>query len=292
MTTQARLTVGPRLALSAVNTDLLTGVVNGWFDAKDFNSASVTIMTTAGISAGVVSFEGTDDLTNDASGSAVFAYDASLITAPPVSSLTLAASTIKRYTVRLPKRYFRARISTAVVGGTVGLTATFNDVDRNHSALVAPAGITASASFTPAAAAYSAGDIMDVAKEFAFTYADGSPLRAGSLIRILTAIVKIDQTAMQASEAAYALQCFSETPPSALADNAAWTLASADLTAYRGAIQLGTPIDLGAACYVKTPNIDLDIKLATSSLWGQCQTIAGFTATAVARQVLLYGVEL
>jgi hypothetical protein len=157
---------------------------------------------------------------------------------------------------------------------------------------VAATGITASASFTPAAAAYGAGDIMSVAQPFAFTYANGSAIPAGSLIRILTAIVKIDQTALQASEAAYTLQCYSVTPPSAQADNAAWTLASADLPSYRGAIGLGTPVDLGAACYIKTPNVDLDIKLSTASLFAELQTVAGFTATAVARQVLLYGIVL
>jgi hypothetical protein len=166
-------------------------------------------------------------------------------------------------------------------------------VDSEHPLPVTQtSGITASASFTPAAAPYSANDIMDVAKEFAFTYANGQPVRSGALIRILTTIIKIDVSALQASEAAYALQCFSVTPPSALADNAAWTLASGDLTAYRGSISLGTPVDLGGALYVKSPNIDLDIKLTGTSLWGQLQTLAGFTPTAVARQVLLYGIEL
>ncbi|MGE3871177.1 MAG: hypothetical protein AB7F51_16910, partial [Pseudorhodoplanes sp.] len=118
------------------------------------------------------------------------------------------------------------------------------------------AGITASASFTPAAAAYGANDIMDVAKEFAFTFADGRAIPAGSLIRILAAVMMIDVAALQANEAAYALQCYSVTPPSAQADNAAWSLASADLPSYRGLISLGTPIDLGAALHVKTANID------------------------------------
>lgn len=155
-----------------------------------------------------------------------------------------------------------------------------------------PAGITASASFTPAAAPYVANDIMDTAKEFAFTFADGTAIPSGSLIRILTAIIKIDVAALQANEAAYTLQCYSATPPSAQADNAAWTLASADLTAYRGAISLGTPVDLGAALYVKSPNIDLDIKLTGTSLFAELQTLASFTPTAVARQILLYGIVL
>lgn len=153
-------------------------------------------------------------------------------------------------------------------------------------------GITASASFTPTAAAYSAGDILDVSKEFAFTFANGDVIPAGSLIRILTAIMKIDTTAPQASEAAYVLHGYSATQPSAQADNAAWSLASGDLATYRGSISVGTPVDLGAALYVKSPNIDLDIKLVTSSLWGRLVTTPAFTATAVARQVFLYGLVL
>lgn len=172
------------------------------------------------------------------------------------------------------------------------LTTDLDAVKTSMARLTGGAGITASASFTPAAAAYTALDIMDVAKEFAFTYADGSAIPSNSLIRILTAVLKIDVTALQASEAAYQLQNYSVTPPSAQADNAAWTLASGDLPSYRGAIPLGTPVDLGSALYIKSPNIDLDIKLATASLFAELQTIAGFTATAVARQVFLYGVVL
>lgn len=153
-------------------------------------------------------------------------------------------------------------------------------------------GITATASFTPAGAAYSAADIMDVAKEFAFTYSNGAAIPSGSLIRILSTVMKIDVTALQASEAAYTLQCYGVTPPSAQADNAAWTLASGDLTAYKGSISLGTPVDLGAALYIKSAGIDLDIKLTGTSLFAELQTVAGFTATAVARQISLYGVVL
>lgn len=163
----------------------------------------------------------------------------------------------------------------------------------------AASGIVASASFTPAAAAYSAADIMDVAKEFAFTMANGQAVPSGSLIRILSSIVKIDETAIISGETSYTLQLYSVTPPSAQADNAAWSLASGDLASYRGAISLGTPVDLGAACYVKSQCIDpvtglagIDIKMTGTSLFGELVTVGGFTATAIARQVLLYGVVL
>lgn len=170
---------------------------------------------------------------------------------------------------------------------------TYSVLADSTGAPISPrGGISAIASFTPAAAAYLANDIMDVAKEFAFTFADGTAIPTGSLIRVTTAILKIDVTALQASEAGYTLQCFGVTPPSALADNAAWTLASADLPSYLGTIALSTPVDLGAALYIKTSALTGDFKLTTSSLWAQLQTLAGFTPTAVARQVLLQGVVL
>ena len=157
---------------------------------------------------------------------------------------------------------------------------------------VSPIGCVASASFMPAAGAYGAGDIFDVSKEFAFTYANGNAIPAGSLIRILDTILKIDATAVQASEAAYTLQAYSASQPSGQADNDAWTLASGDLSAYSGSISLGTPADLGGALYIKQSNIDVDIKLSTSSLWGRLITVAGFTPTAVARQVFLRAMVL
>lgn len=153
-------------------------------------------------------------------------------------------------------------------------------------------GITASAAFTPVAGAYAGGDIIGASAEFAFTYADGGTIPAGSLIRILTAVTKIDRTAVISNETSYSLQGYSATQPSAQADNAAWTLASGDLTTYRGQVLLGVPVDLGAALYVKSSNIDLDIKLTTSSLWARLVGAGAPTLTTEAIQVLLYGIVL
>lgn len=150
----------------------------------------------------------------------------------------------------------------------------------------------ATATFTPAASAYSANDIMGASAEFAFTFADGTAIPTGSIVRILDSLLRIDVTALQASEAGYQLQTYSATQPSAQADNDAWTLASGDLTSYRGSMAIGTPVDLGAALFVRTPYQDFDVRLTTSSLWARLQTLAGFTATAVARSVTLYGVVL
>lgn len=156
-------------------------------------------------------------------------------------------------------------------------------------------GVIASATFTPAAAAYGAGDMISIAKEFTFVYTDGRPVAPGSIIRILTTVLKIDETAIISGETSYTLALYSVTPPSAQADNDTWTLASADLPSYRGTISLGALVDLGAACYVKNQLADQqDVNLATglTSVFGELITTGAFTATAVARQVFLYGVVM
>ena len=159
--------------------------------------------------------------------------------------------------------------------------------------LKAGAGIVATASFTPAAAAYSAADTIGVAKEFTFTFADsGLAIPEGALIRIVTSVIKIDQTGVISGETSYSLPLHSVTPPSAIADNGAYTLLSADLAAYRGLLSLGTPVDLGTACYVRTQYSDQqDFILASgkTSMFGYLVTAGAFTATAVARQITLCG---
>lgn len=165
-------------------------------------------------------------------------------------------------------------------------------VDANGSALSSASGIVASASFTPAAASYGAGDIMDVAKEMAWADHNGIAVPSGSLIRVLSTVVKINTTAVPSGQTSYTGRLYSATPPSAQADNDAWTLVSGDLTVYRGPISLGTPVDEGSCLYIKSQYVDTDIKLAGSSLWMELVTDGAHTATAVARQVLLYGVVL
>lgn len=168
-------------------------------------------------------------------------------------------------------------------------------VDNKGALIASPssgAGVIASATFTPAAAGYSAGDIIDVAKVFNWTYADtGLAVPTSALIRITTSILKIDAVAVISGETSYALQMYSVTPPSAPVDNATWTLASADLPSYLGSVSLGTPVDLGAALYAKTGGLTDEIKLDTglSSIYGQLVTTGAFTAAAVARQVSLRG---
>lgn len=181
---------------------------------------------------------------------------------------------------------------TLVGGRTPGGLAVPLAASASGFTPIAPAGVSASASFTPAAAAYGAGDLMSVAQALAFTFADGSAIPTASLVRILTTTLKIDVTSVPSGQTSYTLHLYSVTPPSAQADNGAWTLASGDLASYMGSINLGTPVDLGAALYVKAQYVDFDLRLAGTSVYGVLVTAGAHTAAAVARQVRLHGVVL
>lgn len=109
-----------------LNTDMLTGTASGWFDAAGYTSFFADIYTTTTVTGGVITFEQTNDTTNDAAGITMNLQDSTVITQTNVTSLTLAASTIKHYQAPINSRYVRFRISTAFSGtGTVGATVNF-----------------------------------------------------------------------------------------------------------------------------------------------------------------------
>jgi hypothetical protein len=93
------------------STDTLSGT------GVSYRSFSVQVVASAGISAGAIVFEGSNDNTNFIN---VTAYNESQTASAFITGAqTLTASTAIVYTGRLNYRYFRCRISTAVSGGTV-----------------------------------------------------------------------------------------------------------------------------------------------------------------------------
>lgn len=111
--------IGPA-ALSALDTDLLTGVVNGWLDVRGFVTASITILAGAGIASGAIQFEGTNDPTLDAPGRIITtATEVGVSLSGGFVAITIAASTSRTWIVPISMSYIRVRISPAFVGGTV-----------------------------------------------------------------------------------------------------------------------------------------------------------------------------
>ena len=144
-------------------------------------------------------------------------------------------------------------------------------------------GYVSSATFTPAAAAYLAGDIMQGAQSFGSIGPAG-----GGAILITNTRLRVDASAVQSGETSYTIQLYTVTPPSALADNAAWNLPSGDRASYVGSIALGTVVDVGSTLYVEQTGLTKQIIVpAGGSLFGYLVTNGAFTATAAARVVTL-----
>lgn len=144
-------------------------------------------------------------------------------------------------------------------------------------------GFVSSATFTPAAAAYLAGDIMQSAQSFGSV----GPT-AGGAILITNTRLRVDAASVVSGETSYTLHLYTVTPPSALADNAAWDLPSGDRASYVGSIALGTVVDVGSTLYVEQTGLTKQITVpAGGSLFGYLVTNGAFTATAAARVVTL-----
>lgn len=138
-------------------------------------------------------------------------------------------------------------------------------------------GFTSAASATRPAntTAYAAGDVVG-ASAATWTFANIGPTGGGKVL-ITGASFRIDTSAVLSGETSYRLHLYSVTPPSALADNAAFDLPSGDRASYLGFINLGYTEDLGSTLYTELTGLNKQINLASSSLYGYLVTAGGYT---------------
>lgn len=125
---------------------------------------------------------------------------------------------------------------------------------------------------------YTAGDVVGAAAA-AIAFPTMGPSEGGEVI-ITSLAFERDVTAVISGEASYRLHLYSVTPPSALADNAAFDLPSGDRAAYLGWIDIPTPTDLGSTLYVAVDGINKQVTLASGSLYGYLATVGAYTPTA------------
>ena len=147
--------------------------------------------------------------------------------------------------------------------------------------VLAPVGFTGTATFTPAAASHTNGDVHGGAQEIEFT---PEPL-SGSRIRIVSATLQINGGTVETTT--WRLHLFNVTPPSALADDAAFTLASGDRASYLGYVDFAQVVDMGDTLYIETTDIQKQLLLAGTSLFGYLVNGTTLTPQAVAHVVTL-----
>lgn len=138
---------------------------------------------------------------------------------------------------------------------------------------------SASADFTPAATSHTAGDSVGGAKEFALN----AP--AGSLLRILNATMLVAGGTNETST--WRLYLFSVTPPSALADDAAFLLASGDRASFLGYFDFAQLVDVGDTLFIEATPSKV-IRLTGTSVFGYLVNLTTVTPAAVARTVTLH----
>lgn len=123
--------------------------------------------------------------------------------------------------------------------------------------------------------AYTAGDVVGGAKQFA---AVGANAGAALITGLQLAINVASFTA--GTPTTFRLHLYNVTPPSALADNAAWDLPSGDRASYLGYVDLPAIQDAGSTWYIEAANINKQIRLLGTDVWAYLVTNAGYTPSS------------
>lgn len=103
---------------------------------------------------------------------------------------------------------------------------------------------------------------------------------SGGQIKITSADLRIDVAAVPAGMTTFRLHMYNVTPPSALADNAAWDLPAGDRASYLGFIDILTPVDVGSTLSIQTDALNRQVKLSGTSIFAYLVTTAGYTPAA------------
>jgi hypothetical protein len=135
-----------------------------------------------------------------------------------------------------------------------------------------------SATFTPAAASHTNGDVTGGVQEIKHM---GTP---GARVVIQSASMLIKGGTIETT--AWALHLF-DAVPTTIADDAAFDIASADMDLYQGFVTIPQVVDYGAALWIESHNIGKMVRLKGTSLWGYLVNGTTLTPAAVAHVVKL-----
>jgi hypothetical protein len=144
---------------------------------------------------------------------------------------------------------------------------------------------SASNTFTPAATSHTAGDCVGAAGTFA---AMGT---SGAAIMITSATLYIDNASALATT--WRLHLYNVTPTSAIADDAAWDFADADVSQYLGSFDFpSTATDIGTNQWAQIDGINKQVKLSGTALYGYLVNTSTVTLTATAHIVTLHAIAV
>ena len=128
--------------------------------------------------------------------------------------------------------------------------------------------------------AYAAGDVFGTNPASNIEFENVLP-EAGQHFYIVDAKIEVILAAVPTNMSTFTLHLF-DSAPTAIADNAAWTLLEADASKYLGSIVFTLPVDLGGALIMWEKEINIKRKLAanSTSLYAQLETDGNYTPTS------------
>ena len=132
---------------------------------------------------------------------------------------------------------------------------------------------------TADANAYTAGDVIGSSTSSGGAVLTFDGFGPASDIRLMLTSARLlwEVSSIPSGATSFRLHLYNGSPASALADNAAWDLGSADWTAYKGYIDLGTPVDVGSACFVQADILNHMFGINTGNIYGYLVTNGGYT---------------
>lgn len=151
--------------------------------------------------------------------------------------------------------------------------------DGTYAAGIVSAGFRTTVTITrPSnATAYTAGDVVgDTGGSAILTFSNMGPNSGYVLIQ--SAALIFSDSAVPSGMGSFRVHLYSASP-TAIADNAAYDLVSADRSAYMGYFDLPAPVDFGSTLYTQTDYIGRMIKMATNSttVYAQIETKGAYT---------------
>ena len=153
------------------------------------------------------------------------------------------------------------------------------------------AGAVAVASFTSGTTAYLADDVVGAGGGAAALAFVGIATGTAS-IRIMSASLEIDRSAVISGETTYRLYLYNVTPPSALADSAPWDLPAIDRASFLGYIDFPVLEDLVSTLFCEVNGLDKIVKTASAHIYGYLVTEGPFTPTAALYKLTLGAEQL
>jgi len=138
--------------------------------------------------------------------------------------------------------------------------------------------------------AYTALDVISTQAGAVLTFDNIGP--ANGVALITAAKIRLDVAAVPSGMGVMRLHLYNSSP-TAIADNAAFNLPSADRAKYIGSIDIGTPVDLGDTIWAQNNDVRNQVILTGDSVYGILQTVSAYTPTAnAAKTITLLAVEL